>query len=383
MIWRSLQYDWGSAVGLVLIVIFIAWTFNKLYQFREKQLNYFADNRLLNIITVKREPAVFWTKVTLCCLVWLLAIFALMQPKGNERYAAIDSSEQVISSGKKLVRKKTHQVILLIDTSASMGVSDLSGGTTRLAFAKEIADQVVSRLKGENISLLSFTASTTDIVPSTTNYFFTRLMINQLTINEGDTPGTDFQQAFNTIAKQYIANSSNQISKTLILMTDGGDTHLEELKENNSSQTAYNAAVQTLLKPLTNPETHQMQIVIVGIGSTKGGFIPGVTLDEKPVTSSLNTSLLQQISDALHSRLLIADQMTFLEISQAIMNTINQQSEHTNQIQATEDNSDEHLYDYYFQFPLALALIALALFLLIPNTLLHKNHRTSDDNEKT
>lgn len=368
MIWRSLQYDWGSAIWLLLVVIFIAWIFNKLYQFREKELNHFANNRLLNIITVKREPAVFWTKVTLCCLVWLLAIFALMQPKGNERYAAIDSSKQVISAGTKLVRKKTHQVILLIDNSASMGVSDLSGDTTRLAFAKEIADQVVSRLKGENIALLAFSESTTEIVPLTTDYFFTRLMINQLTINEGDTPGTNFQQAFNTIAKKYIANSSNQISKTLILMSDGGDTHLEELKENKFSQTAYNGALRTLLQPLTNPETHQMQIVIVGIGSTKGGIIPDITLDEKPVTSSLNTSLLQQISDAVHGSLLMSDQMTFLEISQAIMDTINQQSERTNQIQSTENNSDEHLYDYYFQFPLALALIALSLFLLIPDT---------------
>ena len=371
MTWRSLQYDLPTAAWLIPIVILIAWAFMGLYRYRERHLNAFADKSMWNSIMQNRLPVIFWVKVVLCGLVWLFGVIAIMQPKGNERYAASNGDSQSSgSSSKQIVRKPMKNVILLVDASASMGITDMGGGLSRLQYAKNLADQIVSRLQGENVSLSAFTSSSIQLVPLTTDYFFTRLMIRQININEGDTVGTNFTQAFSSIEKQFLNQSSVLIPKTLIVLTDGGDTALESLEGQQYSQ-AFNA----LIKPLQSNSTESLNVIVVGIGSKRTSIVPNVLFNGKSVNSSLDTKLLQKIADALSGNLLIADELTFLEISRMISSKITNQKPYgvESEQQVSDQGAGDHLYDDYFQIPLAIALLALALFLLIPDTRTMRN----------
>ena len=129
MTWRSLQYDWPTAAWLIPIVILIAWAFIGLYRYRERHLNLFAEKSMWRSVMQNRLPVIFWVKVVLCGLVWLFGVIAIMQPKGNERYAASNGDSQSSGSlSKQIVRKPMKNVSLLVDASASMGITDMGGG---------------------------------------------------------------------------------------------------------------------------------------------------------------------------------------------------------------------------------------------------------------
>ena len=79
----------------------------------------------------------------------------------------------------------------MLDTSASMSVEDTRQKNTRLEVAKEIIDEMVQKLDGQNVALYSFTSALTPIVPLTLDYLFTRLMLQDVHLNYGEVAGTD------------------------------------------------------------------------------------------------------------------------------------------------------------------------------------------------
>ena len=72
-----------------------------------------------------------------------------------------------------------------------MAVVDTRVGESRLDYAKEIIDELVSQLDGEEVALYSLTSEMTLLVPPTNDYLYLRLMLHQVGYNEGDVYGTD------------------------------------------------------------------------------------------------------------------------------------------------------------------------------------------------
>lgn len=363
MIWRSIHYDWPSAVLLAFLGLLLAWRFIALYQYRRTVLNEFAEPSVMHALLERRHPFIYVTKACLCCMIWLCAAFALMQPKGNSRYVSPSVSKEESSLPQEKRRKKMHEILLLIDASASMAVTDAYSGVTRLSAAKEIADTIVSGLKGENVSLFAFTSATMQLVPSTTDYLFARLMLREVEINEGETAGTDIRQALETVRQNSFSKSAPK-PKTLILLSDGGDTAYES---------AEGAVQQTLLdqiiEPLADAIDQHLHVQVVGIGSKQGRDVPGVTYKGHAVLSTLDEGLLKKISVAGQGNLFLANEMTSLQTAKAVLEAISQQStyEETSAM-PTEESAHELVYDLYYQIPLGLALLAFAAVLLLPDT---------------
>lgn len=368
MIWHSLQFGWPFAASFFLFLLLIVWAAFSLYRYRQRSLEKFAKPAVLNVVVEQREPLIYWLKVFLFCLAWTCGVLALMQPKGNERYLST-SPGGLVSTAKKPsektpMRKNTHEVVFLIDASSSMNIADVSS-KTRLEVAKEIVDDVIRHLKGENVSLYTFTSATIQIVPPTLDYFFTRLMLQQIEINEGDTEGTDIKQALEFFKKLYITNRSNK-TKTLVILSDGGDTRLEGLTGEARLQT-----ILDIISPMQEAPENKMRIFSVGIASAVGKEVPGTNFQGRPVVSQLEKTLLQKLSDEGNGEFFVVGQMTPLEISNALSQKIARDESFVD-VEADQQLPDmgqrTQIYDDYFQYCLEVVILALLGYLFIPDT---------------
>lgn len=362
MIWRTIHYDFAFASLLLLLVIPLAGCLFFLYQDRKNRLQAFATPRILETILEKRQ--LFWVKTFLYCLAWVCAVIAFMQPKGNERYiTSAKEPSSLATHAEKPLRKKAHEVILLMDASSSMNIADVSA-RTRLEAAKVIADDLISRLHGENVSLFAFTGSTMQIVPSTLDYLFTRLMLREIQINEGETEGTNIRLALDFVKKLYFEKPS-PTTKTVILFSDGGDTRLVGLNPEQTKQ-----AVKEIISPIANAEENNLRVFAVGIGSSTGAQVPGVSFQGHPIVSSLEEALLRKLSILGRGDLFIVGNTTSLQIAQKLAQNIARDESFVDATElAPPDQKDNtHLYDLYFQIPLGIAILALAGCLFLPDT---------------
>ncbi len=270
----------------------------------------------------------FWAKAALFCLAWFLLTTALTQPMGVSERGGENQN----------LKQKVNEVTFLIDASASMSVADTRTHKTRLEYAKEIADLIVSLLNGDKVSLYAFTSEPVKIVPSTFNTPFLRFILEQIQINEGGYVGTDFKKVLSKVV---------QSKKTYILLSDGGDTQLpggQRFKD-----------IVSLID--------DARVFTIGMGSKEPSQVPGVEYKGKPVYSAEDEELLKAISKAGQGRYYFANEMTAMEIAQDIKRLIDQLG--TDKTAAVSELIEKP----YFQYPLALALLCLSLFLFLPDKL--------------
>jgi Ca-activated chloride channel family protein len=365
VIWRSIQFDALDLSLLFFVALYLVWGFYALFQYRQEKLAHLAAPIVLDAILVKRSSLGYVIQAVLFTAAWIFLVIAIMQPKGNARYGA-DYSEKMgrQSSGS---RSQMQEVIFLIDASASMGVTDAYRGQTRLNYAKDLAEEIISLMRGQNISLYAFTSGLVQIVPSTTDYIFTRLMLRQLAINEGDTSGTDLETAFDGIAKVE-SERSMETPKTLILLSDGGDTLYETAAREKKKE-----RLLAIVKPLEDFARMDLKTLVIGIGSEHGGVVPGVVYQGRQVEAPLEATLLREISGLGQGKYFTTDQETLhrvaIEVTKAIADQGRDYSkEHSGYNEHSIGEDAVMVYDQYYQIPLGFALASLILMLAIPNS---------------
>ncbi|MFQ5728976.1 MAG: VWA domain-containing protein [Waddliaceae bacterium] len=265
MIPNDLHYNFPLAVYLFILVIALFILLCRLYFFRESVLERFAKPKILNKVLIPRSRYNFWGKVAAICMAWILAILALMQPEGNGHYpleGTIEAAGKPKGKEKEaIVQRKAHDVIFLVDASASMGATDTRTKATRLDYAKEIVDEAISRLRGESVALYAFTSDTTKLSPLTMDYLFVRLMLRQMQINEGEIAGTNLVEAIADMRDFHFSILTPKL-KTLILLTDGGDTQLEELTGQERKH-----QIAATLNLVENADINQLRIFTIGMGT--------------------------------------------------------------------------------------------------------------------
>ena len=202
MIPQDLHYGFFSAYIFLFVVLMLGAQFWFLYHYRKKALYMYSSNENLKKLLTERSKIIYFFKAILFCLSWILITYALMQPQGNGYYPNIAETKKK-DNLKEAFKLKAHDVIFLIDASASMSVHDTISGKSRLEFAKEIADEIASSLKGENAALYAFTSTATKMSPPTPDLFFVRMMLRQLSINEGGVTGTDFLKSLEKIREKH------------------------------------------------------------------------------------------------------------------------------------------------------------------------------------
>lgn len=367
MIPWDLTYDFPFGVFLLFALVLIALAYALLDRHRKKVIRDYTGDDSERLIVNKRRSSIYWFKVLLLSLVWTLATFALMQPKGNGHYAEEETPKKEASKQKGERRRKHHSITFLIDASASMAIRDARGERTRLESAQDIADQISSEMTGQTASLYAFTSDTTRLSPPSMDYFFLRMMLKGLQINEGDVPGTDIVKALQSF-KKLIATKNPSELKTLILISDGGDTKLETL--NKRDQEAFISQISDLFN---DAEKLNLRIYTIGTGSPSGGEVPAVLFEGQTVHSKLNEEILQKIAEKARGKYYPANEKSPLEIARDIFLDLSLDDPYVKEDGDVLLNPKESLiYTLYFQIPLGLAILLLALVIVLPEAKLQK-----------
>ena len=144
MIPRDLHYAYPQAAWLLPLTLVLLLLLFLLYDYRQRFAAMYGAERYREKVLTQRSRLYSLLYGVFIALVWGFAVLALMQPQGQGRYqkegdAELEVVEEVLSEEDPteegiLVqrRRKAHDLIFLLDTSASMEVADTPQGIARL-----------------------------------------------------------------------------------------------------------------------------------------------------------------------------------------------------------------------------------------------------------
>lgn len=304
---------------------------------------------------------------------WFFLTIALMQPRANpreiektvhqnksqEKSLNLDHSHDAYPS----LKSKSLDIVFLLDTSASMSVSDTRVGQSRLDYAKEIIDETLSRLKGETAALYAFTSEVTKLVPSTYDHLYLRFLLRDVKINEGDVAGTDLVEALDVICKRHFKKNKKK-NNVLVLFTDGGDTRLEGLEGEKRIQQE-----SLLLGRLEGVEALNLRVFTVAMGTRQGEVIKGMSYQGKPVHSSLDEKLLENLAKKGGGKLFLSNDYSSLSLANTLIQSVNESVDWQEvnelddfahlRLENKQSKERRFIYDEYFRWPLFFGIILL------------------------
>ncbi len=362
---RDILFNLPQAAYFLLLLFPLLLGQFALKRYRQRQERKYASASLLTRLITSRSPILTYTKMMGWTFIWIFICLALMQPFGNVRYSSLAPP-----SPKSLTQVKSHliphEVIFLIDTSASMRVPDGPEGETRLDEAKVIMEDIIRQLRGQTISLYAFTSELSAVVPPTLDYLFIRLSIKELHIDEGDIGGTRFAPVLKSLREQAFPKPSLK-RYTVVMMTDGGDTQLETLTGETRQKEK-----QAILTAIPNPQQLHLRLFTIGLGTLKPNPIPNVTSEGKPVLSKLDPEILKELAAQERGKYYMAQEWTSWDLAQEIISQIKQDesieppdSQAERQIAAVK--KEDIIVDLYYQIPLGLALLFYLINFLLPD----------------
>jgi Ca-activated chloride channel family protein len=274
--------------------------------------------------------------LALCCV-----IVAAARPQWGTRL------EPITRSGADL--------ILILDTSLSMAAEDVA--PNRLEQARHGIDQLLRRLSGDRVGLVTFAGRATLSCPLTLDHAAVRLFLDVVEVETVQVPGTALAEAL-TLAVQAFGDEPER-GRAVVLFTDGED---------------HEGGIDGVLEELRDDG---IVVYAVGCGTTRGAPIPlsdpggvatGYKLDRegKVVTTRLDESVLE--------RLALETGGNYLR-GTAMGREIDQIADGLGSLEAGEFGSVLRArYEERFQIPLALALLAL----LAESLLGDRRKRTED-----
>ncbi|SFP75620.1 vWA domain-containing protein [Hydrogenimonas thermophila] len=126
-------------------------------------------------------------------------------------------AQPVIEKGEERVKVSGTDIVIAIDLSLSMQARDFF--PNRLAFAKQKIKEILPQLPAGRVAIVGFTSASFIVAPLTTDKDALNFLLNRLKSETITAKGTDLLAAI----KGSIKLLKNSSSKTLLLVTDGGD----------------------------------------------------------------------------------------------------------------------------------------------------------------
>jgi Ca-activated chloride channel family protein len=178
-------------------------------------------------------------------------VVALARPQSGER------ESELVRTGR--------DVLVLLDLSRSMGVSDVSTGavsgpSTRLAAAKRLAWDVVSSYSGDRVGLVVFGGSAFLQLPFTSERASLRLFLDAASPDDLGDPATDVSAALLTAVSAF-EHEGETGRRAILIVTDG-----------ESGEGDLDAAAEAL-------RAEELPVFAIGVGSVQGGPVPADTAD--------------------------------------------------------------------------------------------------------
>jgi Ca-activated chloride channel family protein len=325
LVFARTEFLW-AAIGtpLVLLVMIL------FYLSKRKKLEKFADQAALERVAASFSSLRFFIKAVALTLTFLFLMLAAAQPKYGLKSMP--------------VKRKGVDLIIALDVSKSMDTADVP--PSRLYRARKSIETLLNKLAGDRIGLVVFAGEAVLLHPLTTRSTGFLITLETLETNIVGTPGTALGESIKEARKSFETNTLR--NKILIVITDG-ETHDENAVEQAKQAKAEGIKIFTL-----------------GIGTPEGEPVPDyesegqtVYMKEKGryIISKLNTSLLQEIAaEADGAYYHFAGGENELE---KLYNNVAQMGK-----EEETDQSHDVLEDIY-QYPLAVAMMALLLALLI------------------
>lgn len=362
---RDILFNFPQAALLLFLLIPLFLAHLALTRYRNSKQTAYNSSPLLSSLLIPRSPLLNLTKAAGWAIIWILLSLALMQPFGNTRYASLHPHSPSAAQGQTQIVPE--EVIFLVDTSASMRVPDGLDGQTRLKSAKLIMEDILNQLhEGQTVSLYAFTSQLSAIVPPTLDYIFARLSIDDLHIDQGDVGGTRFEPVLTALKEQAFPKPSNK-QYSIIMLTDGGDTKIENLKGDARKQ-----AIQAIVDALPNAQEFHLHLYAVGLGLLKPQAIPQVTFEDKPVLSKLEPEILKALAQHERGKYYMAEGWTSWDLAQEFVARMKENNALISQGLQSERKvaavqKEDVIVDLYYQIPLGLAILFYFLNLLLPD----------------
>lgn len=351
------HYLYPSRAYLMLAIPCIALLFWWLSIQRQTALKLFFGYPLASTLADRRSRHLIVLRTLLLCLAWMLITLALMVPYSAN--SSVTPMAHQNSPQEQKTRRLMHDVILLVDASASMAIQDGRSGESRLTSAKQICDELLAHMHGESVALYAFTSELIPEAPLTFDYLFLRLMLRQLSINPEDTAGTDFLSVLSALRGKYWEGKElSERAATLIIVSDGGDTTWESLQ--GKAQSDRLQAIVDMVR------IEGLQVITVGVGSSQASDVPNVQYRGQPVPSALEETLLRSLA-TVDGAFLLARENSSLETSRQIAVLLASHDRYKNVHEAlTRLPTAEAVIESHYHYPLTLAILSLIAALLMP-----------------
>lgn len=353
MIPRDLHFASFSAfIWLIALIPLLLVMLLSAYH-RKKSLKKLADPSLWHRIAYLHDPFRMNVKMFLLALGWFFAVIALMQPQGNEKYLNVRKSQE-----KKIVSATIPlDLFLMIDTSQSMAVKDGRDQRSRLEMAKEIADQFVAEITSDQVALAPFTSTVDLMVPLTFDRVFVRLMLREMSYNEGDSTGTDYFAVLKEMGENELKIYPKR-PKAILFFSDGGDNQIEIAQGENRKKLIED--LSGIAKGLNVP------IFSIGIGTKQGGDVPDIKPGGKPVISKLQEDVLKAIGESSKGMYFDANAYNVQELALQLKKSLDQYR--TYAAERLSSTAPPGIFTDYFQIPLAFACLFFLMAFLLPET---------------
>jgi len=328
---------------LTLLAPLAGWGVHRLWRRRLEATEAWASRGLWNRLFAGWEPGRLSLSVTLVALGVLGATLALAQPRWG--------------TSRETVEREGVDVVYVLDASLSMGVPDAT--PSRLAVAKTLIRRLIRETPGNRVALVGAQGDGIVLAPLTTDVAVVDLVLDGVEPGSLPMQGTELRRALDLLPRLYSPGSERH--RAAVILSDGED---------------HGGGLAASLQALA-----QAGIIIhaVGIGTPEGAPVPlpGATptsagptgraapgqavkrrADGSVVISSLHEEVLEQITRATGGVYLQAtDGARSLRPILAALDSMDTHHLETSTVSSRAER---------FQWPLALAALALLLHLALP-----------------
>jgi len=235
----SFAYSWLLPLGLLAVAL-ATWLLRRAEGARRAALAAFGEVEVLRRSSSLVPPGQARTAARLRIAALGFGLLALARPQLGER------ESDMVRTGR--------DVLLLLDLSRSMGVSDI-GRETRLAAAKERAWEVVSAYPSDRVGLVVFGGSAFLQMPFTSDRASLRLFLDSASRDDLGDPATDVSAALLTAVSAF-EHEGEEGRRAVLIASDG------ESGEGNME-----AAIEAL-------RDEDLPVFAIGVGTTRGGPVP-------------------------------------------------------------------------------------------------------------
>lgn len=319
------EFGFSTYLNLLWIVPVLLALFIVTRQIARKQLEQFADKKMIERLAPMRSPGKIWWKQILMLLALIMIIVAIARPRFGTHL--------------KEVERQGKELVVALDVSRSMMATDIQ--PNRLERAKQAIIKLLDKLDHDRISLIVFAGEAYTQLPLTTDYPAAKMFISSIETEMIPQQGTAIGQAIEHGIKSF--SPGEEKNKALVIITDG------ENHENDAIEKAKEAASKGI------------KVYTIGMGLPQGGPIPVKGRANEfhrdrsgnVVITKLNEGMLQQIAAAGEGSYIRANN---------IRSGLNSLFDEIDELEKAKMKSQVYAeFDEQFQFAAWIALVLLAL----------------------